>query len=262
MGIETAIIGSALVGGAASMAGARKASKAQSKAADQAAQVQRETFERQVELQEPFRQAGITSQNELMRLLGIGGDASAADYGMLTRQFRPEDMQMDPGYAFRLSEGQKALERSAAARGGLLSGSMLKGAQRFGQEMGSQEYMNAFNRAQAQLGTRLGTLGSLYGAGQASAQQIAGQAGQMGANVGNLMNQSAQARASGYMGQANALSNALGQAAMGYGMYKGGYFGSPGGSAGTGYVPRGSLTVINPYVPTTTPVTLPAPPGF
>jgi len=262
MGIETAIIGSALVGGAASMAGARKASKAQSKAADQAAQVQRETFERQVELQEPFRQAGITSQNELMRLIGIGGDASAADYGMLTRGYRPEDLQMDPGYAFRLSEGQKALERSAAARGGLLSGSMLKGAQRFGQEMGSQEYMNAFNRAQAQLNTRLGTLGSLYGAGQASAQQIAGQAGQMGANVGNLMNQSAQARASGYMGQANALSNALGQAAMGYGMYKGGYFGSPGGSAGTGYVPRGSLTVINPYVPTTTPVTLPAPPGF
>ena len=262
MGIETAIIGSALVGGAASARGASKAAKAQRQAADQAAQVQRETFERQVELQEPFRQAGITSQNELMRLLGIGGDVSAADYGMLTRGYRPEDLQMDPGYAFRLSEGQKALERSAAARGGLLSGSMLKGAQRFGQEMGSQEYMNAFNRAQAQLGTRLGTLGSLYGAGQASAQQIAGQAGQMGANVGNLMNQSAQARASGYMGQANALSNALGQAAMGYGMYKGGYFGSPGGSAGTGYVPRGSLTVINPYVPTTTPVTLPAPPGF
>jgi PPE-repeat protein len=148
---------------------------------------------------------------------------------MLTRQFRPEDMQMDPGYAFRLSEGQKALERSAAARGGLLSGSMLKGAQRFGQEMGSQEYMNAFNRAQAQLGTRLGTLGSLYGAGQASAQQIAGQAGQMGANVGNLMTQAGQARASGYIGQANALANALGQGAMGYGMYKGGYFGGGGG---------------------------------
>jgi len=91
----------------------------------------------------------------------------------------------------------------------------------------------AFNRAQAQLGTRLGTLGSLYGAGQASAQQIAGQAGQMGVNVGNLMTQGGQARASGYLGQANALSNALGQAAMGYGMYKGGYFGptsvTPGG---------------------------------
>ena len=210
MGIETAIIGSALVGGAASMAGARKASKAQSKAADQAAQVQRETFERQVELQEPFRQAGITSQNELMRLLGIGGDASAADYGMLTRGYRPEDLQMDPGYAFRLSEGQKALERSAAARGGLLSGSMLKGAQRFGQEMGSQEYMNAFNRAQAQLGTRLGTLGSLYGAGQAATQQVSGQAGEYGSNVGNLLMAGGAARASGYAGMGNALNQALG----------------------------------------------------
>jgi hypothetical protein len=204
--VATAIATSAVVGAVS----ARKGAKAQSKAADQAAQVQRETFERQVELQEPFRQAGITSQNELMRLLGIGGDASAADYGMLTRQFRPEDLQMDPGYAFRLSEGQKALERSAAARGGLLSGSMLKGAQRFGQEMGSQEYMNAFNRAQAQLNTRLGTLGSLYGAGQASAQQIAGQAGQMGENVGNLLMAGGAARASGYAGMGNALNQALG----------------------------------------------------
>lgn len=230
MGIEAAIIGSALVGGAAGMAGASKASKAQTQAADQAAQLQREMFEKQTELAEPFRQAGITSQNELMRLLGIGGDATAADYGMLTRGYRPEDLQMDPGYAFRLAEGQKALERSAAARGGLLSGSMLKGAQRFGQEMGSQEYMNAFNRAQAQLGNRLGALGSLYGAGQTATQQVAGQAGQMGSNVGNLMMSGGQARASGYLGQANALSQAIGQGAGLYGMYQGGYFGSPGGS--------------------------------
>ena len=215
--VATAIAASAAVGAYS----ARKGAKAQQQAADQSAEVQREIFQKQTELAEPFRQAGISSQNELMRLLGIGGDASAADYGMLTRQFRPEDMQMDPGYAFRLSEGQKALERSAAARGGLLSGSMLKGAQRFGQEMGSQEYMNAFNRAQAQLGTRLGTLGSLYGAGQAAAQQVAGQAGQMGANVGNLMTQAGQARASGYLGQANALNQALGGVSGAFGQYYG-----------------------------------------
>jgi hypothetical protein len=222
--IAASSIGSAAVGSRS----ASKAAKAQQQASQQAADVQREIFQKQTELQEPFRQAGITSQNELMRLLGIGGDASAADYGMLTRGYRPEDMQMDPGYAFRLSEGQKALERSAAARGGLLSGSMLKGAQRFGQELGSQEYMNAFNRAQAQLSNRLGALGSLYGAGQTATQQVAGQAGQMGANVGNLMMSGGQARASGYLGQANALNQALSQGAGLYGMYSGGYFGSPG----------------------------------
>jgi hypothetical protein len=212
---------------------ASKAAKAQQQAADQAANVQREIFQKQTELQEPFRQAGITSQNELMRLLGIGGDQTAADYGMLTRQFGERDLQMDPGYGFRLREGEKALERMQAARGNLLSGGAIKAGQRFGQDLASQEYMNAFNRAQAQLGTRLGTLGSLYGAGQAAAQQVAGQAGQMGANVGNLMTQGGQARATGYLGQANALNQALGQGAGLYGMYRGGYFGptsvTPGG---------------------------------
>lgn len=231
--------GSTVVGGAISSRGARKAAQAQQQAADQAAQVQREIFQKQTELAEPFRQAGITSQNELMRLLGIGGDAAAPDYGMLTRQFGERDLQMDPGYGFRLREGERALERMQAARGNLLSGGAIKAGQRFGQDLASQEYMNAFNRAQAQLGTRLGTLGSLYGAGQAAAQQVAGQAGQMGVNVGNLMTQGGQARASGYLGQANALNQALGGLAGAYGQY-----------AGSG-LSRGSLDEILPGVTVT-----------
>ena len=205
--IATAIVTSAAVGAYS----ARKGAKAQQKATEQAADVQREIFERQTELEEPFRQAGITSQNELMRLLGIGGDKTAADYGMLTRGFTPEQMQMDPGYAFRLAEGEKALSRMQAARGQFLGGGAIRAGTRYGQEMASQEYMNAFNRAQAQLGTRLGALGSLYGAGQAAAQQVAGRAGEYGANVGNLLTAGGAARASGYAGMANALNQALGQ---------------------------------------------------
>lgn len=205
--VAAAIVTSAAVGAYSSS----KAAKAQKQAADQSAEVQREIFQKQTELAEPFRQAGITSQNELMRLLGIGGDAAAADYGMLTRGYRPEDLQIDPGYAFRLSESQKALERSAAARGGLLSGSILRGTLDRSQTLASQEYQNAFNRAQAQLGTRLGALGSLYGAGQAAAQQVSNQAGQYGENVGNLLTAGGAARASGYLGMGSALQNALGQ---------------------------------------------------
>jgi|DEB19_MinimDraft_3_1074340.scaffolds.fasta_scaffold00061_44 hypothetical protein len=234
IGTAAAILGSAVVGGAVASRGASKAAKAQTQAAEQAADVQRDIFQKQTELQEPFRQAGITSQNELMRLLGLGGDAASAGYGSLGQPFTAEQMQMDPGYAFRLAEGEKALERMQAARGGLLSGSAIKAGQRYGQEMGSQEYMNAFNRAQALLGTRLGVLGSMYGAGQTAAQQVAGQAGQMGTNVGNLLMQGGQARASGYLGQANALSQALGQGAMGYGLYKGGYFNAPSSGIGGG----------------------------
>jgi hypothetical protein len=81
------------------------------------------------------------------------------------------------------------------------------------------------------MGTRLGALGSLYGGGLATAQQVAGQAGQMGSNIGNLMMGAGQARASGYLGQSNALAQALGQAATGYGLYRGGYFDKPPGGA-------------------------------
>jgi hypothetical protein len=208
--IAAAIATSAVVGAVSS----RKAGKAQAAAADRSAEVQKEIFEKQTELAEPFRQAGISSQNELLRLLGIGGDQTAADYGMLTRGFGEKDLQMDPGYGFRLREGEKALERMQSARGGgqgLLSGAAIKAGQRYGQDLASQEYMNAFNRAQAQLGTRLGTLGSLYGAGQAATQQVAGQAGQYGENVGNLLMAGGAARASGYAGVGNALNQALGQ---------------------------------------------------
>lgn len=205
--IAAAIATSAVVGAYS----AKKGASAQKQAADQSAEVQREIFQKQTELAEPFRQAGITSQNELMRLLGIGGDQTAADYGMLTRGFTPEQMEMDPGYGFRLREGERALERMQAARGNLLSGGAIKAGQRYSQDFASQEYMNAFNRAQAQLGTRLGALGSLYGAGQAATQQVAGQAGQYAENVGNLLMAGGAARASGYAGVGNALNQALGQ---------------------------------------------------
>jgi len=205
--IAAAIATSAVVGAYS----AKKGASAQKQAADQSAEVQREIFQKQTELAEPFRQAGITSQNELLRLLGLGGDTAAPDYGMLTRGFTPEQMEMDPGYGFRLREGERALERMQAARGNLLSGGAIKAGQLFGQDLASQEYMNAFNRAQAQLGTRLGALGSLYGAGQAATQQVAGQAGSYGENVGNLLMAGGAARASGYAGMGNALNQALGQ---------------------------------------------------
>jgi hypothetical protein len=229
-----AILGSAVVGGAVASRGASKAARAQQQAADQAAQLQRETFERQAELAEPFRQAGITSQNELLRMLGLGGEPGTPGYGSLGQQFTAEQMYQDPGYMFRLAEGEKALQRMQSARGGGIgkdSGRAIREGVRYGQDYASAEYQNAFNRAQALLGNRLGALGSLYGAGQTGTQQVIGAAGQYGSNVGNLLMQGGQARASGYLGQANALSNALGQAAMGYGLSRGGYFGPTGVSS-------------------------------
>ena len=188
--VAAAIVGSAVIGGYS----ANRAAKAQSRAADRAADLQQEQFERQIELQEPWRQAGI---NALGRM-GTG----------FTGQV---DLTQDPGYGFRLAQGQKALERSAAARGGLISGNTGGALQQFGQGLASQEYQNAYNRAL----TQYNTTAALAGVGQTATNQL-GAAGQNYAmNAGNALGAGAQARASGYMGMANAIGGGVGQY-MGY----------------------------------------------
>jgi len=192
--IPAAIIGSSLLGSRA----ASSAASTQSDAANRAADLQNAQYQQTRADQMPFLQAGVTALNQLAPM--------AANY----ETFGQQQFQQDPGYAFRLSEGQKALDRSAAARGGLISGSALKAAQRYGQEMGSQEYTNAFNRYQTERQARLGPLQSLAGVGQTTASTL-GQAGASNAaNVGNLMTGGAAASAAGQVGAANALTGGLG----------------------------------------------------
>lgn len=210
MPAAAAAIGGAALGAGASIYAAKKAANAQKNAARRAEQTQMNMFNKQVALQEPFRQGGLTAQREIMALLGLQGDKNAPGFGSLAQSFGPEQFRADPGYAFRQAEGMKALERSAAARGGLLSGSALKGIERFGQDLASQEYGNAFNRYQIERAARLNPLQSLMGSGQSSANVLTGAAGQTGANVAQTQMAAGQARASGYVGSANALNQALG----------------------------------------------------
>jgi hypothetical protein len=237
MGIETAILGSAVLGAGAGMYGSSQAARAQKSAAGQAADTQRAMLERQIELQEPFRQGGMTAQNRLMTLLGLGGDASAADYGRYARDFGMSDFEADPGYGFRMDEGMKALEQSAAARGGLLSGTTLKGVQRFGQGLASQEYQNAFNRYQVNRAGQLNPLQSLMGAGQTGANVLSGAMGQAGQGISAAQQGAGAARASGYVGGVNALTGALSSAMPNYMMYNFMNQGRPG--AGGGYTAPG-----------------------
>jgi hypothetical protein len=226
--------GSAIASGVIGAKGAKSAAKAQADAADRAAQLQKEQFDKQVELQEPFRQGGIRSLNELQRQLGLAGDPTSAGYGSLMRDFGVQDFQADPGYAFRMSEGLKALDRQAAHRGGLISGAALKAAQGYGQDLASQEYQNAFNRYQANRSTKYGMLSGQQGVGQQAVGAM-GQAGQNYANqAGEAYMGAGNARASGYMGQANAWGNALGNIGTLGTLYGMGAFDKPSIGAGGG----------------------------
>jgi len=189
-----AIGGSALLGASA----AKSAASTQAAAADRAAELQNQQFQQTREDLAPYRAAGQTALNALTPL--------ATNY----QKFGMDQFQQDPGYGFRLSEGQKALDRQAAARGGLISGGALKAAQRYGQDMGSQEYMNAFNRYQTERNAQLNPLQSLAGVGQTTANQLGQYGAANAANVGNLMTGGAAAQAAGQVGMANAVTGGLG----------------------------------------------------
>jgi hypothetical protein len=212
--IAASSIGSAAIGSRS----ASKAAKAQTDAARSAEASQERMLERQLEETRPFRELSLQQLNRLAELYG--------PEGMYTKTPTMEDLTMDPGFSFRMSEGEKALARMQSARGGLFSGGAIKAGVRYGQEMGSQEFQNAYNRLMNERATVTNALLGIGGYGPAIAGQNVGAMGTAGSNIANIQLGGGQARASGYLGQANALNQALSQGAGLYGMYRGGYFGS------------------------------------
>ena len=216
-------VGSAAIGAR----GASKAAKAQTDAARSAEASQERMLERQLEETRPFRELSLQQLNQLATLYGPGGE--------FTRTPTMQDLVQDPGYQFRLSETEKALARMQSARGQFLSGGAIRAGARYGSELAKEEFGAASAREANRRAAITNTLLGIGGYGPAIAQQNVNAMGSAGSNISNIQLGAGQARASGYLGQANALSNALGQAAMGYGMYRGGYFGpqsvTPGGGS-------------------------------
>ena len=180
--------------------------------------LQRRMYEEGVARQQPFYQAGVNALPGYLSGIGQGGE--------LVRGFTQADYQADPGYAFRLSEGQKQLDRQAAIRGGQISGPSMKAAARYGQEMGSQEFGRAYERFRDTQSLRrnalagvtgfaptaanaMGNLGQNYatGAGNAMVNQ--------GVNTGNALIAGQQARQSTYGDIGSALGKYLGGGSSG-----------------------------------------------
>ena len=196
-GLSGALLGTSLGSSLDASGAASNAAQTQSDAARYAADLQNKQYEQTRQDQMPWMKAGEAALNQLAPL--------SANY----QKFGMDQFQQDPGYAFRLSEGQKALDSQAAARGGLISGNALRAAQSYGQQMGSQEYQNAFNRYQTERQAQLGPLQSLAGVGQATAQNLGQSGATNAANVGNYLTGGAAAQAAGQVGSANAITGGL-----------------------------------------------------
>jgi hypothetical protein len=117
---------------------------------------------------------------------------------------------MDPSYEFRFKEGQKALERSAASRGTLLTGGTLKALASFGQGLASTEFGNIFNRNYQLANLGLNAAGQAAGAGTSYSGQIGNMAGNQAQDTANLITGAGNAQAAGTVGAGNAWSNTIG----------------------------------------------------
>jgi len=167
-GVATAIAGAAIIGGTISYINSSNANDAQQQAAQSANQTQTNEFNEQMSAQAPWRFAGQRALSEM-----------ADPYFQQT--FNMSDFQQDPGYQFDLQQGQQAIERSAAARGGLASGGMMKDMANYTQGMASNEYQNAYNRFNNDQTQRFNRLASQAQIGQTAN----GQAAQVGMNTAN-----------------------------------------------------------------------------
>lgn len=162
----------------------------------EANRLQKEQFDKSVELQKPWLDAGQRGLEALLPRLGIGGS------GDLLQAYNGQNLFSDPSYNFRFNEGQKATERQQAAAGRFLTPAATKALQRYGQDMASQEYSNAYNRFNNDQMNVYNRLAGLSGVGQ----QQAGNISQLGQNYADTIsnNNMQQANAYANMKAANA----------------------------------------------------------
>ena len=183
---------SGLVGAQASSSAANTQAAATTQASSDANATQLAMYAMSREDTAPWRKKGEDALNALATKIYAG----------------PGDYTKSPGYDFRLAEGNKALERSAAARGSLLSGGTLKALTRYGQDYATSDYDNFLRRYYE----NLTPLQSLAGVGQSTAAQTAVQgnqvAGQMAANTLQAGMVAGQAQAAGDINQANSIIGA------------------------------------------------------
>ena len=216
--VAAAMVGAAAVGAAGSAYASKKSSKAaktQAASADRASQIQQENFEQTRKDLMPYKQAGDTSLSQLM--------GQMTPDGYFNQTYTGQDIYSDPSYQFRLQQGQDAIQSSAAAKGGLLTGATLKALQNYGQESASQEYSNAYNRFNADQTNRYNRLSNLVGIGQNAAAQVGNAGAQTAQAVANNTMAGANSIAAGQVASANNWANTannLGSMATSYAMMK------------------------------------------
>ena len=277
-GVASSAIGASAAGNAASTqaAAATQAQNLQAQEAQNALDFNKQQYATTQQNEAPYLAAGGAGLNALQYGLGVGGTAngSGVGQGSLTQAYpggpfvAPTALtaQNDPGYQARLQLGTDTLQKSAAARGSVLTGGTAKALDTYSQDYASNEYGNVYNRALDTYNTNYNAyntnqqnqynkLASLAGSGQQTAANLA-QQGQAAANTasnidlttgaqqGQALQNAGTATASGIVGASNAITSGI----MGTSSTLGNLgilqsLGLGGGNSGSGYNSNGGQSL-------------------
>lgn len=228
-------IGGALI----SSSGAQSAANTQAQEAGDAASMQWNEFNTVLQNELPYMNLGSSAITPLLQAMGYTATKNPdGTYSMtvnpnspLQKQFTAptlDQVRGTPGYQFQMQQGQQAINNSAAARGGLLSGATLKDLLSYGQGLADSTYQQVFNNDLSTFNTNYSSaannvsrLTGLTTLGQNAATMVGNQGLQTAANAGNLLTSGANATAAGQVASGNAISGALGSlggAAQTYGL--------------------------------------------
>ena len=210
-GIATAVVAGAAITAIISSNSASDAANTQAGAANNATATQWAEFQQQQQNQAPWQAAGAGALGQLSSM------------SQQTPSFTQNDFEhnQDPAYQFDLSQGQQAIQRSAAAQGSLMSGGTLKDLTNYSQGQASNEYGNAYNRFMTNQNTQFNRLASVAGLGQTANAQMGASGMNMANNVGNIGMSAGNAQAASQIAQGNiwgSTASGLGNSALQYGM--------------------------------------------
>ena len=178
----------------------------------------------------PWLTSGTTAVNQLSAGLQPGGQFASTP----TFQFDQSKVQTDPGYDFRMQQGVDAITAAGAAGGNLGSGNLGVALQNYGQELGSQEYgaayqraygsqMDQFNSSLTAQNTNFNRLSGVAGTGQTAATQLGAAGMGMAQGVGNTLMAGAanqgNIRMAGAANQSNIMSSGIQTGINAYGAY-------------------------------------------
>jgi hypothetical protein len=213
--IAAAVVTAGVVGAGASVIGSSNAANAETNAANKASQTQLALNATSQANLAPFIASGNNATNALQYGLGIGpnnaGLSTGGDtFGSLAAPVTMNEatLQNTPGYQFNLSQGLKAVQNGAAARGLGSSGAALKGAGNFATGLADSTYQNQFNNAVTNQNNTYNRLLGLSSTGESAAAGAGTLNTATGQSIGSNITGAGNATAAADVAGANAVGSA------------------------------------------------------